>query len=341
MSNPKIPTTTKVLFVGLTAVCLPVVLLIAFRPDILISAISGLGVADEETLYEKVNQLFVDILLAYVVSGFMIVADWLCRVRMGKSLINALFINNPNERLPKKFQYYALAATVIGCVIILDFFLMGRDQENWLYVEDGPMESFTALSFAVAGILLIGSVVLEYRKNGQRMRFGRNGLILGVMGGIVLFLVAMEEISWGQRIFGIETPELLEEVNTQQEFNLHNIFTDYFKYAYFIVAIALFGATWKSFLLWLNNARSALKDILPDATLLILAAQILYFSFHLMFNELIEPIAAMFILLFTWQLCRFFRAPMPASSMVAAETEPSSIDAGPTESVDVASDAIG
>jgi hypothetical protein len=32
-----------------------------------------------------------------------------------------------------------------------------------------------------------------------------------------------EEISWGQRIFGWETPEALEEINRQGETTLHNI----------------------------------------------------------------------------------------------------------------------
>jgi len=32
-----------------------------------------------------------------------------------------------------------------------------------------------------------------------------------------------EEISWGQRIFGFQTPELLHELNAQQEFNIHNL----------------------------------------------------------------------------------------------------------------------
>ena len=40
---------------------------------------------------------------------------------------------------------------------------------------------------------------------------------------MVTALVALEEISWGQRILGLRTPELLLEVNRQKELNLHNI----------------------------------------------------------------------------------------------------------------------
>ena len=37
--------------------------------------------------------------------------------------------------------------------------------------------------------------------------------------------VVLEEISWGQRIFGFETPEYLKARNLQGEANLHNLFT--------------------------------------------------------------------------------------------------------------------
>jgi hypothetical protein len=40
---------------------------------------------------------------------------------------------------------------------------------------------------------------------------------------ILLFVVAMEEISWGQRLIGFETPAALRAINGQGETTLHNI----------------------------------------------------------------------------------------------------------------------
>ena len=40
---------------------------------------------------------------------------------------------------------------------------------------------------------------------------------------LLMFVFMGEEISWGQRILGFGTPEVLMEINHQQEFNLHNI----------------------------------------------------------------------------------------------------------------------
>jgi hypothetical protein len=40
----------------------------------------------------------------------------------------------------------------------------------------------------------------------------------------LFFLLAfLEEISWGQRILGIETPDLIAKVNRQNEINIHNL----------------------------------------------------------------------------------------------------------------------
>ena len=38
-----------------------------------------------------------------------------------------------------------------------------------------------------------------------------------------MFIFCGEEISWGQRIFNYGTPDTIEQVNVQREFNLHNL----------------------------------------------------------------------------------------------------------------------
>jgi hypothetical protein len=48
----------------------------------------------------------------------------------------------------------------------------------------------------------------------------------------------MEEISWGQRIIGWETPDFLEEINLQDETNIHNLFSGSFSPLH--IAIMLF-----------------------------------------------------------------------------------------------------
>jgi hypothetical protein len=48
-------------------------------------------------------------------------------------------------------------------------------------------------------------------------------VIAAVALGGLLFVAAGEEISWGQRLLGIETPSVLVDGNRQDELNLHNV----------------------------------------------------------------------------------------------------------------------
>lgn len=43
--------------------------------------------------------------------------------------------------------------------------------------------------------------------------------------GLVCFLAAGEEISWAQRLFFVQPPDVLLQENFQQELNLHNLFS--------------------------------------------------------------------------------------------------------------------
>lgn len=76
--------------------------------------------------------------------------------------------------------------------------------------EDSFFEWITALSFLTASVLLF----ISFRKS-------KNVWLL--LLGLLLFFGAGEEISWGQRIAGFETPEALNQINVQREFNIHNL----------------------------------------------------------------------------------------------------------------------
>lgn len=90
--------------------------------------------------------------------------------------------------------------------------------ENVYTREDGSVEYGTAF------MLLCISLLQLYRFNILRSYKGFLWKV-GVIGFIILFFFAAgEEISWGQRIFGIESSEYFIENNAQQEMNLHNMY---------------------------------------------------------------------------------------------------------------------
>ena len=79
--------------------------------------------------------------------------------------------------------------------------------------EDGIIEYGTAILIFCAGLVLIK---LGLRLSGYRR-------ILLFVYALLFVLAAGEEISWGQRIFGIQSTEFFLENNRQQEINLHNL----------------------------------------------------------------------------------------------------------------------
>lgn len=85
--------------------------------------------------------------------------------------------------------------------------------------EDGFFEYAGAFFFLFTGILFLMNF-WKGRKRGKVFSF-RNALFLVL--GLVFILGFFEEISWGQRIFDIQTPEAIKEINAQDELNLHNL----------------------------------------------------------------------------------------------------------------------
>jgi hypothetical protein len=108
---------------------------------------------------------------------------------------------------------------LIFIIFAIGFFLLHTNLPLFeIYtVEDGFVEWLTVLG------LLAGSFTCFHRfftlRKEKRWMFLTATFILGIL----LFFAAGEEISWGQRLFGIESPEFFKQRNTQGETNFHNL----------------------------------------------------------------------------------------------------------------------
>ncbi len=82
--------------------------------------------------------------------------------------------------------------------------------------EDEVLEWATFWAFAAAAALAF-AVARRQRRSGVKVPW----FLAGV--GLLCVFVAMEEISWGQRVFAYRPPAYFLEHNFQQELNLHNV----------------------------------------------------------------------------------------------------------------------
>ena len=131
--------------------------------------------------------------------------------------------------------------TEIGILILIitmlavGFILVFTNARSFaLYVqEDGIVEWLTVLG------LLLGAAVCFKRTVHFWKHRSWLFLVVTALMGIVLFFGAGEEISWGQRILGIKSPEYFQQNNLQGETNFHNLMLGDFKVNKWIFSIAL------------------------------------------------------------------------------------------------------
>lgn len=117
-------------------------------------------------------------------------------------------IHNQRAKFPFAITHLSLTAVILISYSI--FFWMDFKTIYGLGYEDGFFEYLTALLFLLASLLMLKAGF----KSG-------NGWYFALF--LLLFVGAGEEISWGQRLIGIETPEELKKMNVQGEINLHNL----------------------------------------------------------------------------------------------------------------------
>jgi hypothetical protein len=88
----------------------------------------------------------------------------------------------------------------------------------WMLKENSPVEILTFALLFVDGVIGLLFAV-KIRKCGEK-KFVYGFYTLFSIG---LLFVAMEEVAWGQWLFGFETPEFWESINRQKETTLHNL----------------------------------------------------------------------------------------------------------------------
>jgi hypothetical protein len=115
----------------------------------------------------------------------------------------------------EKIAYPILALYVLAGALVA---LISPDTfTTVLAQEDGIYEWLTVLALSMSFVMCVHRVVV--------LRKEKNAAFIGVWCflALVCFFGAGEEISWGQRIFNVESSEWFKQNNAQSETNLHNL----------------------------------------------------------------------------------------------------------------------
>jgi len=238
---------------------------------------------------------------------------WL--IGVGAALV--LWRRSAHEALPvDSAAFVTIAAATVIMVLYTTFHLSWITYPDWVWQEDGAFEYLTVAILVVGSVCMFASAPRIGDRHGKWPRM----VLLGF--GVLLFLAAMEEISWGQRILGIETPEPLKAVNAQEEINVHNLFVGYNEVIRMVLALSISSV----FLVCAQQPRLLdwfrLDAILPDG-------RYLYFPIVLIpahvYDEMFEQVLSFLILFYSVDIA--FRAFGVRWSERAAVRKPSSYPA--------------
>ena len=122
------------------------------------------------------------------------------------------FLKSPVWSQPHQYLIAAVFAVVILAYLLMAFYY--PIAFIWLTYED-LLGKWSQTYFFLAAMIL--SLRIVFSKSHHRWFFA-------VLAAACAYVV-LEEISWGQRIFGFSTPEFLKARNLQGEANIHNLFT--------------------------------------------------------------------------------------------------------------------
>ena len=140
-------------------------------------------------------------------------------------------------------------------LIVPEFATILVRKEDWPFFRNAI---FVKMTLQIIGLVFFAMTARRYFRQHNWL-----GGALSILICLVLFVMAGEELSWGQRIFGWATPEAIAEINAQNETNLHNMATQAFQNTlYFGGWLLLIG-----FSFWRKTLSGIIKKVKPLAFL--------------------------------------------------------------------------
>lgn len=177
----------------------------------------------------------------------------------------------------KKMKWVHRLLTAFFCMITV-FTLIISHKENMLVDftrQDGVVSWIQVVFLTSAGILFF---IVSYKRKISKT----SGAWLSFLAGLFCLLVMLEEISYGQRIIGYESPYYFHRHNVHREVNIHNLII--FDNALDIAALLIY-LVWCVLLPLLIVFKNDWKNILTNAGFFILPKYIAVFCIAGLFLE--------------------------------------------------------
>ena len=174
--------------------------------------------------------------------------------------------------------YYLLFIYCFVYILPYGKFFIGVSWFDWFRSEDGPLEWIQFIEYAFSSILALAVLIKQKKKKDI------NSLVW-LLIALLTFLIAGEEISWGERLTGIGI-DSVSSLNVQGETNFHNLpfFHNYLLDPVFEISCIFLG--------WFGWKRFRNIDAFPSKSLSLffLFVALFYFYFDISWASTTEQI---------------------------------------------------
>jgi hypothetical protein len=239
------------------------------------------------------------VILIYL--GVLLLAS---REEPSRSFLVKQIQDNPTRTFKQvKLEHYRIV--LLSSILTLAFIalyvwrIIDPDLDG-LYDEGNLVEVLTAVAFGISSLLVLLVIRFRLRRDKLRGSSGKLWLIPYVSIMLGFFVLAMEEISWGQAYVGWQTPKALSQFNRQGETNLHNA-VEAFEWLYYPLVLLFPLEVFSGWLRRRVSHRSTVLRILPRPNTFLLAAVLSILAYIAVgINEFVEQLFALFSLFYSY-----------------------------------------
>ena len=232
-------------------------------------------------------------------AAFAVTAGLIWVLLASMVLSSATFVRRIRRIGPRGLGFWSIFFLLASAILTICW--INWEMSSPLYAEDGLFESATAVLLALATLILIRLIFLGVESS---LRIWLGVICLG------LLVMTMEEISWGQRLFGWQTPQIWCGINHQSETNLHNLLGSYLKPFHFwatgLLGLVLVSGRNCVIRLFRTGINGKLRKLFPRPECILAGSCFLILSLvALVFrtDELIEGVLSVFGVVYAARLC--------------------------------------
>jgi hypothetical protein len=258
-----------------------------------------------ETKYFAINLYFAITFLFFMGAILLALIHDTIRHKI-KSLVFLDYACHAESVVTRPIFTFCVSPLVGLCLII--FFMLQKVLSIQQFYVEGPFEIFSEILLALSLIFMLKAAFRMRKKAYQETGNVFHWVFWFYIGIIiVIFFALMEEVSWGQTIFGWKTPAFLAERNYQQETNIHNLFNPYFDSAYRLLTFILIPVFISAFLQLTPHETRWYDLVLPHPSLIMLAIMLAFFTIGIIKNELVEELLYLFIFFYAFRVVHCLR----------------------------------